>query len=152
MICENIKNTKDYSIINKNFVKAFEFLKSNNLKELKVGEYEIAGKDVFAFVQEYTTADEKEKNWEAHEKYIDIQLIIEGQEIMGYAPITNLEVSEDFRPEKDLIFYKETDKGSNIKFSDGDYAIFFPEDGHKPGCALGKPSNIKKIVVKVACK
>jgi YhcH/YjgK/YiaL family protein len=152
MICENIKNTKDYSIINKNFIKAFEFLKSNNLKELKVGKYEIAGEDVFANVQEYITEGEAEKNWEAHEKYIDIQLIIEGQEIMGYAPIDNLEIMEDFRPEKDLIFYKETAKGSNIKFSEGDYAIFFPEDGHKPGCALGKASKVKKIVVKVACK
>jgi beta-galactosidase beta subunit len=34
MICGNINITKDYSSINENFVKAFEFLKNNNLKEL----------------------------------------------------------------------------------------------------------------------
>lgn len=152
MICENIKNAKNYISINKNFEKAFEFLKSNDLKNMPVGKYEIVGEEIFANVQEYTTQDEKEKNWEAHEKYIDIQLIVEGQEIMGYAPVDCLEVNEDFRPEKDLIFYKETTKGSNIKFTNGDFAIFFPEDGHKPGCALGNPSKVKKVVVKVACK
>lgn len=152
MICENIKNTKDYSGINKNFVKAFNFLKSQDLKALVPGKYEIDGDNVFALVQEYVTENEEVKNWEAHEKYIDIQLIVEGQEIMGYAPIECLEVNEDFRPEKDLIFYKSTLKGSNIKFTNGDYAIFFPEDGHRPGCALGECSKIKKVVVKVACK
>lgn len=152
MICENIRNAKNYAGINKNFEKAFEFLKTKNLKELEAGQYEIDGNAVFASVQEYTTQDEKDKNWEAHEKYIDIQLIIEGQEIMGYAPVSCLEVREDLRPEKDMIFYKETSEGSNVKFSEGDFAIFFPEDGHKPGCALGEPSKVKKVVVKVACK
>jgi biofilm protein TabA len=152
MICENIKSAKDYSGINKNFEKAFEFLKSQDLAKLAVGKYEIDGEKVFAMVQEYTTQNEAEKKWEAHEKYIDIQLIVEGKEVMGYTPATTLEVSEDLRPESDLIFYKETSTGSNIKFTNGDFAIFFPEDAHKPGCALGECSKIKKVVVKVACE
>jgi YhcH/YjgK/YiaL family protein len=152
MICENIKKAKDYSGINKNFKKAFEFIKNNNLKELAIGQYDIEGEEVFALVQEYTTQSSKDKRWESHEKYIDIQMIITGEEIMGYAPINYLEVKEDLRPEKDLMFYDETLKGSNIKFSSGDYAIFFPEDGHKPGCAIGECSKVKKVVIKVACK
>lgn len=152
MICENINNVKDYSSINKNFEKAFKFLKNHNLKELSVGKYEIEGEEIFASVQEYTTQQLQYKKYESHEKYIDIQLIIEGEEIMGYMPIVSLEVDEDLRPESDMIFYKDTEKGSNIRFSAGDYAIFFPEDGHKPGCTLEKTSNVKKIVVKVACK
>ena len=94
----------------------------------------------------------EKKNWESHEKYVDIQLIVDGHEIMGYTPIEGLEIKEDLRPEQDMIFYKETLKGSNIKFTNGDYAIFFPEDAHRPGCALGECSKVKKIVVKVACK
>lgn len=152
MICENINSTKNYSSINKNFEKAFEFLKHNDLKELAVGKYEIDGDNVFASVQEYITKTEEEMNWESHEKYIDIQLIVEGQELMGYAPVEGLEVKEDLRPEKDFIIYKETLRGSNINFTNGDYAIFFPEDAHRPGCAVGECSKVKKIVVKVACK
>ena len=152
MICENISSTKDYSSINKNFEKAFEFLKSNDLAALAVGKYEIQGEEIFALSQEYITQNEEEKNFESHEKYIDIQLIVEGQEIMGYTPIEGLEVKEDLRPDSDMIFYKETSKGSNIKFTRGDYAIFFPKDAHRPGCALGECSKVKKIVVKVACK
>ena len=152
MICENINNTKNYSSINKNFEKAFEFLKNNDLTELTVGKYEIQGEEIFALVQEYITKNEEEKNWESHEKYIDIQLIVEGKEIMGYAKVGDLEVKEDSRPEKDFITYKETLMGSNIKFTKDDYVIFFPEDAHKPCCALGECSKVKKIVVKVACK
>lgn len=152
MICGNIKITKDYSSINKNFAKAFEFLKNNNLKELSIGKHEIEGEKIFALVQEYTTQNEEEKKCESHEKYIDIQLIVEGQEVMGYVPVSCLNVEEDLRPEQDMIFYKETSKVSNIKFSNDDYAIFFPEDGHRPGCALGECSKVRKIVVKVACE
>ena len=152
MICGNIKIAKDYSSINKNFIKAFEFLRSNNLNELSLGKHEIEGEKIFALVQEYTTQKEEEKKWESHEKYIDIQLIIEGQEVMGYVPISDLIIEEDLRPEQDMIFYKETLKGCNIKFSNDEYAIFFPEDGHKPGCAFNDCSKIRKIVVKVACE
>jgi biofilm protein TabA len=152
MICDNIKNNKDYSSINKNFIKAFEFLKSHDLKNLEPGKYDIDGEKIFAMVQEYITQSEEEKKWESHKEYIDIQLIIDGQEIMGFSLVDNLEVEEDLTPEKDLIFYKETLNYSNIKFDTGDYAIFFPEDGHKPGCALEQCSKVKKVVVKVACK
>lgn len=152
MICENINSTKDYSSVNKNFIKAFEFLKNNDLKKLDVGKYEIQGEEIFALVQEYITQNEEDKDWESHEKYIDIQLIVEGQEIMGYVPIEALEVKEDLRLENDLIFYNETLKGSNIKCTNGDYAIFFPEDAHKPGCALGECSKVKKVLIKLACK
>jgi biofilm protein TabA len=152
MICENININRNYSGINKNFVKAFEYLRGQNLKELAIGKYEIEGEKIFAMVQEYTTEREDQKNWESHEKYIDIQLIIDGQEVMGFAPVSCLNVKEDLRMEKDLIFYNETSNGSNIKFMSGDYAIFFPEDGHKPGCALNECSRVKKVVVKVACE
>ena len=152
MICENMRSRNNYSSINNNFEKAFEFLKRTDLKALAVGKYEVQGEEIFALVQEYTTQNQEEKKWESHEKYIDIQLIIEGQEIMGYAKVEDLLVKEDLRPEKDMIFYNSTLKGSNIKFSGGDYAIFFPEDGHRPGCAFDECSKLKKVVVKVACK
>lgn len=152
MICENINSAKNYSSINKNFEKAFEFLKNHDFTKLDIGKYEIQGEEIFALVQEYITENEEEKSWESHEKYIDIQLIVEGQEIMGYVPVEGLKVKEDLRPENDMIFYKETLKGSNIKFTIGDYAIFFPEDGHRPGCAFGECSKVKKVVVKVASK
>ncbi|MFW2488910.1 YhcH/YjgK/YiaL family protein [Clostridium chromiireducens] len=152
MICENININRNYSSINKNFEKAFEYLRGQNLKELAVGKYEIEGEKIFAMIQEYTTEREEQKNWESHEKYIDIQLIVDGQEVMGFAPVSCLEIKEDFRMDKDLIFYNETTNGANIKFKSGDYAIFFPEDGHKPGCALNECSKVKKVVVKVACE
>lgn len=150
MICENIKNTKDYSKINSNLGKAFEFLKETDLTKLEVGNYQIDGKNIFAFVQEYTTEPEEDRRWEAHKKYIDIQYIIEGKEVMGYVPVESLEIVEDNFAEKDVAFFKNVEHSSKLEVTSGEYAIFFPEDGHKPGCALEKPSKVKKIVVKIA--
>lgn len=150
MICENIDNKNDYSFISPNFKKAFHFLRNHDLKTLSIGKHEIDGDKVFAMVQEYITKAEEDTNWESHEKYIDIQFIVEGQEIMGYTQVSNLEIKEDYRPEKDLIFYNPTNLGSNIKYMSGDYAIYFPEDAHRPGCALEKPSKVRKIVIKLA--
>lgn len=31
----------------------------------------------------------------------------------------------------------------------GTYAVFFPEDVHRPFCQAGEPAGIKKIVVKI---
>ena len=151
MICENINSKIDYSFINPNFKKAFQFLRDHDLKTLSIGKHEIDGDKVFATVQEYITKAEEEANWESHEKYIDIQFIVEGQEIMGYTRVNNLEIKKDYRPEKDLIFYNSTNLGSNIKYTSGDYAVYFPEDAHRPGCVLDKPSKVRKIVIKIAC-
>ena len=51
-----------------------------------------------------------------------------------------------------MIFYNPTLKGSDMKLSSGDYAILFPEDGHRPGCAFGECYKVKKVLVKIACK
>jgi YhcH/YjgK/YiaL family protein len=151
MISENIKNSKDYSKINVNLGKAIDFLKEKDLSKLEVGDYEIDGKNVFAFVQEYTTQLEEERRWEAHRKYIDIQCIIEGNEVICYAPVESLEMNKNNFDEKDVAFFKNVEHSSKLELTNGEYAIFFPEDGHKPCCALGKSSKVKKIVVKVAC-
>ena len=53
--------------------------------------------------------------------------------------------------EKDVAFYKNIENASKLVLKDGDFAIFFPEDAHKPCCALNnEPSKVKKVVVKVA--
>ncbi|MDO4536226.1 MAG: YhcH/YjgK/YiaL family protein [Clostridium perfringens] len=149
MILENVKFAKDYSEINPNLEKAIEFLKSNDLNSLEVGNYEIDGKNVYAFVQEYESHPVEERRWEAHKKYIDIQCIIAGNEVMYYAPVDSLEMYENNFEEKDVAFFKNVEHSTRLELTNGDYAIFFPEDAHKPCCALDKPEHVKKIVVKV---
>ncbi len=147
IIIDNLNNCNLYYGINKNFEKAFAFLKTFLEKPLDAGTYEIDGKDVYAMVMDYELKDEG--RLETHKEYIDIQAVINGSEIMEYANIDYLTLQEDLTPQKDLLFYEDTPKSSKLKLFNNDFAIFFPNDGHKPGLKGDNGAYVKKIVVKV---
>lgn len=149
MILDTLKNAEKYYKLDDNFRKAFEFLKANKLEELEAGRYEIDKDNVFAMVQAYTTSNESEIKWEAHRKYIDIQYVFEGTEVMGWYPAEKLTVKAEYSDEKDIAFYNEVDLWTKCILRAGEFAIFFPEDGHKPSCSVEKPLPVKKVVVKI---
>lgn len=149
MILDVIENINKYTLLNENFIKAFKFLKENNIEELPKGKYEIDGDNVFILIQEYTSRDEKENKWESHKKYIDIQYVLKGSEVMGYKNVLELTLTEDTFEEKDISFYDEVENWTKLKVQVGNFAIFFPEDGHKPCCISTEPESIVKAVIKV---
>ena len=89
-----------------------------------------------------------EKKWEAHRNYLDIQYVAEGREVMGWAPVGRLTPAGPYNPEKDVINFQEAE-ASPVQVEKGGFALFYPEDGHQPGCQLGAAAKIRKIVVKV---
>jgi len=93
----------------------------------------------------------EENRPEVHRRYIDIQYLAWGEEKIGIAIDTgNNKVSESLLEQRDIIFYHHCENESFIKMTPGSYAIFFPQDVHRPGCILQTASEIRKIVVKVA--
>ena len=90
MIFDTKENLAAYKGLGKNYEKAIDFLLNNDLEKLEAGKYEIDGKEVYASVQEYTTLPWEEAKFETHEHYTDIQYIIKGDEVMGYAPKADL--------------------------------------------------------------
>ena len=146
MIKDNIKNAALYHS-NDSFKKAFEFLGREDLATLECTKYEIDGANVYAMVQCNQT--KAAGSFESHEKYIDIQYIIEGREVMECADISTLTVKRPYRPEADCTLYEDNEGASRLVLGDGDFAVFYPHDGHKPGLAYGDPATVKKVVVKV---
>lgn len=127
-----------------------EYLAKTDFSKMAAGKYEIAGSDIYASVSEYTTDLKENKKLEAHVKYIDIQYIISGVETIGFDVLTDtLAVKEDKLAEKDVIFYQAVPNETDLKLTEGMYAIFFPWDVHRPGCAAGAPGPVRKVVVKV---
>ncbi|QEN09575.1 DUF386 domain-containing protein [Oceanispirochaeta crateris] len=150
MILDTMAQAARYEAIHPRFKAAFDFIRNTDLSAIEVGRYEIDGTDVFALVQSYPSKAIEEKVFEAHKNYIDIQYIIEGVEMMGYTLPEKLTVQTPYNPEKDCEFYDHAEMTECIVES-GTYAIFFPEDPHKPGCTVsGKAaSNVKKLVLKI---
>lgn len=150
MILDTLNQAEKYFGLGEGIKKGLQYLLSTDFSQVEDGTHELEGRDLFVAVMSYQS---KEKGrFEAHEKYIDIQYIIEGSgEIMGYAPVTELgEITESVK-EKDIYFYDNADTAAETKLivKKGMFAIFMPQDGHKPSCALTVPEPMRKAVVKV---
>lgn len=154
MIFDLAKNLDFYKAlgIGDRYAKAVDFLKNNDLKALEPGKYEIDGKNVYANVVSYTTIPWEDAKFEAHENYTDIQYVIEGSEVMTYAPVDQLTLSVPYNAEKDVMFFDNSNPGLQIAVNEGEYLIFQPWDGHKPKAANGEPAPIKKVIVKICEK
>ena len=152
MIYDNIKNCAQYESTCEGFKKGFDFLKKAVSENLPEGRYEIDGTDVYAFIQQYTSKLETESSFEAHKRYIDIQYILSGVEVMDFSDASLLTVKTEYSDEKDVMFFDDCDNSGRIIVCEGEYGIFFPWDAHKPGmCKDSKPDTVRKIVVKVKC-
>jgi YhcH/YjgK/YiaL family protein len=114
------------------------------------GRHEIHGEEVFAFVQRHLTRPVAECHYEAHRKYIDVQYVQRGREIMYWAPLPLLtNVAMPFDEGKDAALFDLIPAGVPVRVTAGQFTIFFPEDGHVPSCAWDQPAEVLKAVVKV---
>lgn len=103
----------------------------------------------FALEQAYRTKPRTEGFFESHRKYIDVQLIVAGEETMEVEDIARLTVSMPYVAERDLIKYADAAVASQLIMRAGDAAVFFPEDGHMPSLQWRGPMLVRKSVVKV---
>lgn len=149
MLTTNLRLADKYNFLSEKFVKAFQFLRTEDLNALPLGVTEIEGKEIFANVQEYTTMPWEECAFEAHDEYFDIQYVVSGKELFGYAKREGLRVSVPCDSENDLVFFEEPENVGSVFLEAGDFAIVPPEDAHKPRCMAGEGCRVRKIVLKV---
>lgn len=105
--------------------------------------------DNFILEQVYSSKDRNECLFESHKKYIDIQFIVYGEEIIEVANSKNLISTQAYDEKKDIVIYKDTKQASLIFLKAGDIAIFYPQDAHMPCIKINKCDKVVKIVVKI---
>lgn len=147
MIIDKLSNSHLYSGLGERINKAFKYLKETDFSKMELGKYEIDGDNIFALVNEYTTKDESEGKLEAHKKYIDVQFVAKGSELMGYAPLGNQKIIDEYNEQNDITFF--SGEKSFTRVDEGMFAIFFPTDVHLPGIKVNKSAYVKKVVIKV---
>lgn len=147
MIYDTIEHIGQYRCLSENLAKALDFLTGTDLQNMPDERVEIDGERVYAFFQRYETKPANDRP-EAHRNYIDIQYVIEGEELIGVAPLSSMDREIEAHPERDIYFYE----GETVKLpiGRGRLAILFPQDAHAPCIAVGESSPARKIVVKVA--
>lgn len=137
-----------YEDLNPHFKKAFAFLKRSDLKDLKVGRYEIDGDNCWAMVQETMLTPFAGAKVEAHRKYIDIQAPISGPELIGIVTMDAQRRALPFDVENDCVLFDAPTVP--VTLWPGEFAIFFPPDGaHAPGHTLNGEHIHRKLVIKV---
>ncbi len=149
MIKDSLKNIDSLSQYGENFNKAIEFLKTVDFNALTPQKYEIDGSNVYAFFCEVNLVAPTQAKLETHKKYADIQVVTYGCEGMEYAPADTLTVKEEYSAEHDIAFYEDGKNAELLKVSAGEFALFLPEDAHKPNCFAGQGEKSKKLIVKV---
>ena len=147
MILDVLENSRSYLTMNKGFAAAFDFLARPDLASLQPDTYEIDGDRVYAMVIKDVGRKRQDALLEAHEEYIDIQLVLAGTDEMGWKPKALCrQPTGDYMPDKDTqLFADEPDAWLSTK--QGAFAIFLPEDAHMPMISSGE---LHKIIVKVA--
>ena len=147
MVLDVLENAQKYLTINEGFTKAFEFLSRPELEKLSNGKYEIDGDRVYAMVSREQGRRKEDAQLEVHNKYIDIQMVLDGTDDMGWKPKSLCrKPTAAYDPNEDIQFFAdETDVWLPVRR--GVFVIFFPEDAHLPLISSGM---LHKIVVKVA--
>lgn len=146
MIYDTLEHLARYEGIHPGVLKGLRFLAETDFAAETAERFELDGERLFAFTQAYETREDNDTP-EAHRKYIDIQYLIEGEELVGVAPLEEMTEEVEAKPEGDIWFYH----GPTAKLPIGKrrFLVLFPEDAHAPCIALGKPAPVKKCVVKV---
>jgi YhcH/YjgK/YiaL family protein len=132
--------------------KALAFLSEHRSAAGLAERVEIDGTAVYALVQDFETEPVgAEVDFEAHRLYLDIQYVVVGEELMGWAPLSELRGAGAYNPAKDVLHgLFPAAEMTPVRVKAGQAAVFFPQDAHAPKLAAGKPGWVKKIVVKVA--
>jgi len=152
MILDTIDNTRLYIGLHAGFAKAFEILTDKTLAKKQDGKYSVDGDKIYYTIQRYTTKPLNEGNLEAHRKYIDIQFLLEGVEILGYAPLKGLTTAEVYNPQKDIAFFNTPKEITKVKLEPGLFCILFPDDAHLPCRQLAGPAEVRKVIIKIQIK
>lgn len=149
MILDILANHAQYAAISPRFARAFAFLRQLPA-DAAIGRHEIDGEEIYAFVQKHMTKPIAEKQLEVHRKYIDIQYVVNGKEVIYWAPLAQLkEVTMPFDPAVDAALFKGITDMVPVPVRPGQFVLLFPEDGHAPSCAWDAPAEVLKVVVKV---
>ena len=151
MIVTHLERLEEQAALSTALRCALAFLRRAQTQNLADGKIEIDGERVYAVVQSYETLGNNEWIFEGHRKYIDIQFIAAGEEIVGWASLEHATVTAPYDEAKDMwLGTVPSNAITPVRLSAGQVAVFYPADAHAPKHSTDAPTRVKKILVKVA--
>ena len=153
MILATLAQADRYAALHPLFPHAFEFLRTTDLMALAPGRHSIQDEQIFAIVEACAGRTRAQAKLECHRRYLDIQLVLEGIDEMGWKPLAEcVDPATDYDAARDIRFFNDT-PSSWIATPAGSFCVFFPDDAHAPLVSTLKGTStgtIRKVVVKIA--
>ena len=128
---------------------AIEHIKAPVTDATPLGKHDIDGNNLFYLISEDITEPMADRRAEYHARYLDIQIVLKGQEGMTFSVLPAGAPDTYWLADKDIAFLAEGVQENTVILSEGDFVVFYPGEVHKPLCAVGTPAKMRKAVVKM---
>lgn len=147
MILGHLNDTERYEALHPRLREVFAYLREHNLANELAGRIELDGDRLFINRDDVVTASAEERLLECHRRYLDVQILLEGRERIGWSPLCSChEVAQPYDEVRDIAFYSDRPQ-TYIEMAVGGFVLFYPEDAHAP--LVGDGSAVRKAVVKL---
>ena len=148
MIVDSLDQLKRYAVPQAESI--LKFIAENDCLNLPDGEQEIKGRELFVRIMSYVPKPASENKFETHHVYADLQYIVKGCEIMQTARLKDLTPIAEYDARGDYNFFKTTKPATDLIVEEGEFAIFYPHQPHRPSCAFSSfQGSVKKLVFKI---
>ena len=148
MIFDHIGHLNRYNIPYLDYVR--EFLSRKGLYTFTVPEIELRGRDVFVRIMRYVPKHASQNKFETHRSYADIQVVLQGRELMQVAPSGELKVLTEYDTQNDYQFFTVDGHISDLIVDSDHFTVFFPGEAHRPSCLVKEgDGEVLKLVFKI---
>ncbi len=149
MIYDKLTGIARYRRLSKNLDTVVRFLQSTDLTTLPMGRTDILDSDIYCNHFTYTTAPLSQTSlFEAHERYLDLHIVLSGSEQVALAPVEALDEVE-IRADEDSVLYRGAPEYT-LPLDTSRFLLLFPSEGHLPKLSAKAPTDIDKLVIKIA--
>lgn len=140
---ENYQNITDEAV-----KKCLEFLAQNGNANIALGRHEVDENGTYVMISEYNTRLKEQGMWEAHKKYIDLQLVLSGEEYLHVSSLNHMKTGV-YEEEKDFLPC-QGEAERTLHMEEGKAVLLMPDDVHMPNMSVDETiSNVKKAVFKI---
>lgn len=149
MIFGHINNTEahHYPVA---VARAVDYLARYDLRAMAAGRYQHDKTGWVVQVLDLQTGPHSESFPEAHRHFVDVQFLVDGEELIGVATEkAELAIHQPYNADRDIIFYRDAPNETLLLMKPGNFAVFFPQDLHRPNLMIDGPQAIRKVVVKI---
>lgn len=153
MIYENLSNAKKYAVFVPGMDKVLRAAEEYSPDSYPGGRVTIDGDEIYLNLASYETHPNQEAVLEAHRKYIDVMIMVEGTETIHVKNVERLNrVTKEYDPNLDALLAELDPDVSVVRMEPGDVLVLFPQDAHAPGCHAERPCAVKKIIGKISIR